>query len=86
MAMKRVGVAELKDQLSRHLREVEGGAELEVTDRGRPIAQIIPVRSAQIAIQPPARPFAAIRSLTYPPARWAVSSTELLLRERQEGH
>ena len=46
MAMKRVGVAELKDQLSKHLRAVEAGAEVEVTDRDRPIARIVPVRPA----------------------------------------
>jgi len=41
--MKRVKIAELKDQLSRHLREVERGGEIEVTDRDRPIARIVPV-------------------------------------------
>jgi prevent-host-death family protein len=84
MAMKRVGVAELKDQLSKHLRAVEAGAEVEVTDRDRPIARIVPVRpSSRVVVEPPRRPFASIRSRTYPRAGWRVSSTELLLKERQ---
>jgi prevent-host-death family protein len=84
VAMKRVGVAELKDQLSRHLRAVEAGAEVEVTDRHRPIARIVPVRAAErVAAQPSRRPFASIRGRRYPPAGWAVSSTALLLQERQ---
>jgi antitoxin (DNA-binding transcriptional repressor) of toxin-antitoxin stability system len=40
--MKRVKIAELKDQLSRHLREVERGAQVEATDRDRPIARSCP--------------------------------------------
>lgn len=84
MAMRRVGVAELKDQLSRHLRAVEGGEEVEVTDRDRPIARIVPVRPAdRVAVRPARRPFASIRQRRYAPAGWAVSSTELLIRERQ---
>jgi prevent-host-death family protein len=84
MAMKRVGVAELKDQLSRHLRAVEAGAEVEVTDRDRPIARIVPVRPVnRVVVQSAARPFASIRRQRYPPAGWAVSSTDLLLQERQ---
>lgn len=82
--MKRVKIAELKDQLSRHLREVERGAEVEVTDRDRPIARIIPVTTdLPVRLVPPPRPFASIRRKRYRPARWGVSSTDLLLEERQ---
>ena len=82
--MRRVGVAELKNQLSKHLRAVEGGDEVEVTDRDRPIARIIPVQStAGVVVKPPRKPFASIRSRTYPPADWTMSSTDLLLEERQ---
>ena len=82
--MKRVGVAELKDQLSRHLREVEAGAEVEVTDRNRPIARIVPVRGdARVTVRSAATPFRAIRARTYAPAGWTVSSTAILLEERQ---
>jgi len=85
VAMKRVKIAELKDQLSRHLRAVERGAEFEVTDRDRPIARIVPVGRAgsSLVIRPPRRPFSTVRSRRHAPARWVVSSTDLLLEERQ---
>jgi len=82
--MKRVGVAELRDQLSKHLRAVEAGAEIEVTDRDRPIARIVPVGQAvRVGVQLPRRPFASVRAHRYLPVGWAVSSTQLLLQERQ---
>ena len=86
VAMKRVKIAELKDQLSRHLRAVERGAEVEVTDRDRPIARIVPVSrigNNSLVIRPPRRPFSTVRGTRHAPARWDVSSTDLLLEERQ---
>ncbi|CAN5148662.1 hypothetical protein BH20GEM2_BH20GEM2_05960 [soil metagenome] len=84
VAMKRVGVAELKDQLSSHLRAVEAGGEVEVTDRDRAIARIVPVAGhRETIVRPPLRPFASIRRRRYPRAGWATSSTELLREERQ---
>ena len=85
VAMKRVKIAELKDQLSRHLREVERGAEVVVTDRERPIARIVPVSraGAPVVVIPPSRPFSSLRRKRYAPAGWRVSSTDLLLEERQ---
>ncbi len=41
-----VGVRELKQRLSSYLDAVEAGAEILVTDRGRPKARIIPVSDA----------------------------------------
>ena len=63
LAMKRVKIAELKDHLSEHLRSVERGAELEVTDRERPIARIVPIDKgkALIRMTPPRRPFSSVR-------------------------
>lgn len=84
--MDRVGVAELKDNLSRYLRAAEGGAEVEVTDRDRPIARIVPVRSttdASFAIRRAKKPFADIRARRYPAGGWSQSSLDLLLEERQ---
>ncbi|MDZ7732701.1 MAG: type II toxin-antitoxin system prevent-host-death family antitoxin [Acidimicrobiia bacterium] len=40
--MDRVGVRELKAQLSRHLGRVAEGDEIVVTDRGRPVARLVP--------------------------------------------
>jgi prevent-host-death family protein len=83
--MKRVKIAELKDQLSRHLREVERGGEVEVTDRDRPIARIVPVNGARVplVIVPPKRPFTSIREKRYPRTRLDESSTDMLMEERQ---
>jgi len=85
VAMKRVKIAELKNQLSRHLREVERGGEVEVTDRNRPIARIIPVPGSEdvLAMVPATRPFSSLLGKRYSRARWGMSSTELLLEERQ---
>jgi prevent-host-death family protein len=41
-------VAELKARLSEHLRAVKAGGEVLVTERGRPIARLVPV-SAELA-------------------------------------
>jgi prevent-host-death family protein len=61
--MKRVKIAELKSQLSKHLRAAEGGAEIEVTDRDRPIARIVPARPPQgVAIDPAEVPVSSLRS------------------------
>ena len=82
--MKRVKIADLKNQLSRHLRAVEQGAEIEVTDRRRPIVRLVPARAAetQIRIIPARRPFAEVRNRRYPKACWRSDSLRLLLEER----
>jgi prevent-host-death family protein len=41
--MAEAGVRELRDHLSRYLERVRAGEELTVTDRGRPIARLVPV-------------------------------------------
>ena len=83
--MKRIGVAELKNQLSRYLREVEAGEVVEVTDRDRPIARIEPINTPEpLPIIQPTRPFSEIRERTYAAANWPVDLVELLLEERRE--
>jgi prevent-host-death family protein len=59
----RVGVRQLRDHLSRYLEHVEGGSEVVVTDRGRPIARIVPVGETPLdrlaaagLVRPPLRP------------------------------
>lgn len=41
--MEQVGVRKLRDHLSRYLKKVQSGAELEVADRGQVIARMVPV-------------------------------------------
>ncbi len=42
--MRRVGVRELRQQASKVLDEVKAGAVVEVTERGEPVARIVPLR------------------------------------------
>jgi prevent-host-death family protein len=41
--MRSIGIRQLRQQASRFLREVERGETIEVTDRGRPVALLVPV-------------------------------------------
>ena len=82
--MKSVKIAELKSQLSRHLRAVERGEEIEVTDRDRPIARIVPVtRRSTLRIEKARVPVESLRSRRPRPAGWSIDSTELLLQDRR---
>ena len=85
--MKRVGISELKGHLSEHLRSAEAGETIEVMDRARPIARVVPIASEGSALEiiPPVRSFASVRNLRLPPLRLAMSSLEALRRERGDG-
>ena len=84
--MKTVKIAELKNHLSEHLRAVEAGSEILVTDRDRPIARIVPheTRQRRLKISIPTRSFASLRNKRFSPAKWKVPSIDLLLEERQK--
>lgn len=41
--MKSAAVSEIKASLSRYLRRVKGGEEVVITERGKPIAKIVPI-------------------------------------------
>lgn len=41
--MRAIGIRELRQQASRYLRDVQGGETIQVTDRGRPVAWLVPV-------------------------------------------
>jgi prevent-host-death family protein len=43
-----VGVRALRDELSRHLDEVKDGHTITVTERGRPIARIVPIAELSV--------------------------------------
>ena len=82
--MLHVKIAELKAHLSEHLRAVEGGGEVIVTDRDRPIARIVPYEEGgALRLQPSVVPFAEVRRRTWVHAAWAVSSSVLLAEERR---
>ena len=44
--MDRIGIRELRQHASRWLQRVAAGESFEVTDRGRPVALLVPVPSA----------------------------------------
>lgn len=48
--MERIGVRELRQHASRYLHRVSQGETLEVTDRGRPVARLVPVDSDPWAV------------------------------------
>ena len=44
--MQTIGVAQLKAHLSRYLAHVKSGQEVVVTERGRPVAKLVPLPAA----------------------------------------
>jgi prevent-host-death family protein len=42
--MERIGIRELNQHTSQVLARVSGGESIEITDRGRPVARLVPVR------------------------------------------
>ena len=83
--MRQVGVADLKNNLSRHLRAVEAGEVLEVTDHERPIARLVPIESkTRLLLRPPLRPFSEIRDKVYTRTNPSIDYVELLLEDRRK--
>ena len=81
--MKQVYISALKRQLSMHLRAAEGGEEIEIMDRARPIARLSPIEpsAAKLETLPPDRPFSSVRKLRLPPLA-NVRSLDVLAAER----
>jgi prevent-host-death family protein len=42
-----ISIAELKARLSEHVRHVKGGKEVVITDRGVPVARLVPLEPAE---------------------------------------
>ena len=54
--METATVVRLKSQLSRYLRRVKAGEDVIVTERGVPIARLVPVdKRTSVALRPPVR-------------------------------
>ncbi len=45
--MSGIGIAALKARLSRYLEQVKSGHEVVITDRGLPVAKLVPVRPSE---------------------------------------
>lgn len=82
--MSQVTISALKSHLSEHLRRAEAGEEIEVLDRARPIAKVVPFRRevAELEVVAAERPFASVRSIRLPPLDLSMSSLEALREER----
>ena len=91
--MSTTSIADLKANLSRYLREVRGGGEVEILDRGTPVARLVPpgtgvergVRERLIAaglLRPGKGNAAAI--LQSPPLALPVSLLDALAEDRAD--
>jgi len=82
--MKRVGISDLKSHLSEHLRSAEAGEIIEIMDRARPIAKVVPIDHDAGALEliPATRSFASVRRLRHAPAKLSMSSLEALRQDR----
>lgn len=95
--MQTVGVAKLKANLSRYLDQAKSGQEVVVTERGVPVAKLVPLRAAESRDSRRERLARAgllqlgsgriPRALLKPPKgpRVGDSVLEALLEERREG-
>ena len=88
--MDRIGVRELRQHASRYLARVRLGETFEVTERGRPVARLVPVSDdpwsalvASGAVRPPtdATPLTQLQPRRLPSG---ASLTETLRRMRDE--
>ena len=93
VTMSTASVSELKAHLSRYLREVRRGGEVEVLDRGAPVARLVPpgagdergIRERMIGaglLRPGAGSAAAI--LESPPLELPVSLSDALAQDRAD--
>lgn len=82
--MTKVRISELKSHLARHLRAAEAGEVIEVLDRARPIARLVPVEGAADGLEliPASRSFAAVRRVRLPALDLPMTSLEALREER----
>jgi len=48
--IERVGIRELRDRLSGYLERARAGEQKEITDRGRPIAMLVPLPESRAAV------------------------------------
>ena len=87
--MDRVGVRELRQNLSVYLQRVKDGESLEVTEHGHPVAVLAPRREPESAfdqllregrIRPAVRPF---EDLDLPPGPVTTAGTDALAADRE---
>ena len=82
--MKRVAISQLKSHLSEHIRAAEQGEVIEIMDRARPVARVVPLDAIATALDvvPAEVTFASVRNVRLRPARLKMTSLEALRRDR----
>lgn len=86
VAMKAVGIAKLKTNLSKHLRDVRRGHAVVVVDRETPVARIVPYEKEGegLVIRRPLRRYESLQDVPVPPpAKLEVDVVSLLIAERE---
>jgi prevent-host-death family protein len=96
--VKTVAVSELKSLLSKYLSQVKAGEEVVITDRGKPIAKLIPISRADMDISAHLMTLeraglARIGKTSLPGGFWSMPrpkdkqgrALQSLLQEREEG-
>jgi prevent-host-death family protein len=87
--MERVGVRELRQNLSVYLRRVKEGESLEVTEHGHPVAVLAPLREPQSAFdrmlaEGRIRPaVGTIDDIPLPPGPVSTRGTDALAEDRE---
>ena len=85
--MQRIGVRELRQHASRYLALVARGDQIEVTDRGRPVARLVPIQSTPwddlVTSQRVAAPTDPDDVLDEEPLEYGLDATGVLQSMRQ---
>jgi prevent-host-death family protein len=92
MTEDRIGVRELRQNASQYLRRVAAGESFMVTDRGRPVAQLVPVHPGNMVdtmvsrgdLLPPEHPTGVLSGRLPDPLDLGFSASEELQRLRDE--
>ena len=71
-----VGIRELKNGLSGYIDRVRDGEEVIVTDRGRPVARLVPVR--------PQRPFPDLRAVRLAAKAGRPNVSQAVIDDRED--
>ena len=86
--MQRIGVRELRQHASRYLALVARGEAIEVTDRGRPVAMLVPVRGeawdALLASNRVLQPDDAMDLADEPPVDYGSDASSVLRSMRDD--
>jgi prevent-host-death family protein len=86
--MKTIGVRELRQHASKYLEEVAAGESIEITDRGHPVARLVPITSdpweGLISAGEVVKAVRPLKIDDLKPARYRHSASETLERLRSD--